>query len=71
MRKIIQISTDSQPETRCDSAFKITVALCDDGTLWELEWKESVMKEVWTRLPDIPQDNPTINYIAESEIDNM
>lgn len=54
MRKIIQISTDSQPSSRDWEAWSITTALCDDGTVWEYD---PSAKKVWTRLPDIPQDD--------------
>jgi hypothetical protein len=55
MRKIIQISTESQPSNEDWEAWYTTTALCDDGTLWELTWDFSKEKKVWTKLPDIPQ----------------
>lgn len=33
---------------------KSLFALCDDGSLWELDRDE----ETWKRIPDIPPDNP-------------
>ena len=56
MRKIIQISTDSQPSSKDWEAWYTTTALCDDGTVWELDCGPSFEKnKVWKKLPDIPQ----------------
>jgi len=55
MRKIIQISTDSHvwPDS---TTWQSTTALCDDGTVWELEWNPFEKDyKWWTKLPDIPQ----------------
>lgn len=50
-RKIVQIQSDADGMT----------ALCDDGTLWARAGD-------WTRiLPDIPQDTPSPDPIAELE----
>lgn len=44
MRKIIQIIKDGHT----------SIALCDDGTVWKLEFRPS---STWEKLPDIPQTN--------------
>jgi len=35
------------------------VALCDDGSIWELSAynKEGVAEKTWAKLPDIPQED--------------
>ena len=49
MRKIIQIITDAHKP----------IALCDDGTVWQLDchlWEiQQIEDHTWTKLPDIPQ----------------
>lgn len=46
-RKIVQISAVViEDVAHC-------YALCDDGSLW---WEGFNSKNVWNRLPDIPQD---------------
>ena len=56
MRKIIQISTDSQPSSNDWDAWTTITALCDDGTLWEFQLSEtSPEQRNWTKLPDVPQ----------------
>jgi len=57
MRKIIQISTDSQPSSEDWEAWCTTTALCDDGTVWELDYDPIVKIKIWKKLPDIPQIN--------------
>lgn len=47
-RKIIQITRGYLGNDYVDT--NTLTALCDDGTLWDLNNGE------WTRLPDIPQD---------------
>ena len=52
-RRIVQISTtrvDEKLTTQCDY---IIVALCDDGTIWEIGNRDF---SKWTRIPNIPQD---------------
>jgi hypothetical protein len=54
MRKIIQVSSsgvDCNISTQCSH---ILIALCDDGTVWELP--NSGQTRGWNRLPGIPQD---------------
>ena len=48
MRKIVQIGLDVAGESGC--ILGAVVALCDDGTMWEL------YKGKWGKLPDIPQE---------------
>ena len=56
------------------------VALCDDGSIWQMERMPSycIYGTDWARLKDIPQDNPDdkiqtklnelgINYVSELE----
>ena len=57
MRKIIQIAIDSQPTTQDWNAWSVTTALCDDGSVWELQYNPELKQRVWERVPDIPQDN--------------
>ena len=56
MGKIIQISTDSQPSGEDWSAWQVTTALCDDGTLWELEFNQKTGTREWAQLPEIPSN---------------
>ena len=55
MRKIIQISTDSQPSSNDWVAWCTITALCDDGTVWALDYDSIKEKKVWKKQPDIPQ----------------
>ncbi len=48
MRKIVQIGLNVEGVAACIHG--AIVALCDDGSLWEL------YKGTWERLPDIPQE---------------
>lgn len=57
MRQIIQIAVDSQPGSESWDAWVVTTALCDDGTVWELEFNRISKKREWTKLPDIPQED--------------
>lgn len=34
----------------------VSLALCDDGSLWERSIFTLVRGEAWIRLPDVPQD---------------
>lgn len=52
-RKPIHTST-SVGTTRDGYLFRVTVATCDDGTLWRLSDTESGEPR-WERLPSIPQ----------------
>lgn len=56
-RKIIQIATALVPETDKSLYEKMTVALCNDGTVWEYEYRFETNQYEWMRLKDIPQDN--------------
>ena len=51
MRKIIQITSSCMPETEFSPVESRTVALCDDGTVWEIH----NFKNGWLKLPPIPQ----------------
>lgn len=56
MRKPVQIaiSDDMNFEAITDC-----VVLCDDGSMWITNYSHIKNKSAeWTRLPDIPQDNP-------------
>ncbi len=55
MRKVIQITTDSQPDSSSWEAWCCLTALCDDGTIWELMFNKLERKRVWEKLPEIPQ----------------
>lgn len=52
-RKPIHTST-SVGTTRDGYLFRVTVATCDDGSLWRLSDTESG-EQRWERLPPIPQ----------------
>ena len=54
MRKIIQISVSTNLDGYNKS--QVTVALCDDGTVWFLE----TFDVGWVKYPDIPQDKTSI-----------
>lgn len=79
MRKVIQISTAMTTKSSGNVVSKV-VALCDDGSIWQMESIHSYEKygANWTRLKDIPQDNPDdkiqtklneldIDYVSELE----
>lgn len=79
MRKVIQISTAMTTKPSGNVVSKV-VALCDDGSIWQMESVPSYEKygTNWTRLKDIPQDNPDdkiqtklnelgIDYVSELE----
>lgn len=57
MRKIIQICTDSQPSDEHWEAWSILTALCDDGTLWEINCNDKISTQTWRKLPNIPQSD--------------
>lgn len=48
MRKIIQIVACGEDAT--------VLALCDDGSVWNLEWDRLENIAKWVQEPDIPQD---------------
>lgn len=79
MRKVIQISIAMTTKPSGNVVSKV-VALCDDGSIWQMERIPSYEKygTNWTRLKDIPQDNPDdkiqtklnelgIDYVSELE----
>lgn len=79
MRKVIQVSTAIAVKPSGNVVSKV-VALCDDGSIWQMESIPSYEKygTNWTRLKDIPQDNPDdkiqtklnelgIDYVSELE----
>lgn len=48
-RKVVQVSGLGMDQV---------IALCDDGTMWELKWLGwPPTRKAWVKLPDIPQDN--------------
>ena len=54
MRKVIQITTSvsiaaSGGASGCEVS---TIALCDDGSMWDLEYGS----RKWNRLPNVPQE---------------
>ncbi len=63
-RKIIQICSNFIGESYVypDSIY----ALCNDGTVWELENSKK-----WRLLPEIPQDNPTYKAFLDKSIDDL
>lgn len=79
MRKVIQVSTAIAVKPSGNVVSEV-VALCDDGSIWQMESIPSYEKygTNWTRLKDIPQDNPDdkiqtklnelgIDYVSELE----
>lgn len=53
MRKIIQITaSESSSETW---HYMHLYALCDDGTVWQMETGEISQRRKWEQLPEIPQ----------------
>lgn len=66
MRKVIQIAMDSHPR-----AVSPLHALCDDGSIWLLDYVaddgSSRAVPQWRRYPDIPQDDPP-QHIAGSAV---
>ena len=79
MRKVIQVSTSIAVKPSGNMVSKV-VALCDDGSIWQMESIPSYEKygTNWTRLKDIPQDDPDdkiqtklnelgIDYVSELE----
>ena len=50
MRKIIQISVSTNLDGYNKS--QATVALCDDGTVWQI----GIFEQGWSKFPGIPQD---------------
>jgi len=58
MRKIIQITASEGTIGENPGNFNgdpSLYALCDDNTLWVLNFGDS---HIWERLPDIPQNSP-------------
>lgn len=53
-RKIVQISTACHAGSDQTSPYYGTVALCDDGTVWDGMFDGG--RFVWKQLPPIPQD---------------
>ena len=61
MRKVIQIST-AMTTDKFNSPFGKAIALCDDGTVWELILSTYGQDEIdWVRLKDIPQNEEEIS----------
>ena len=56
MRKIIQIAVESQPDSPSWNSFYTVTALCDDGTVWELDFNRETQQREWHKVPDIPQE---------------
>ena len=55
MRKIVQIATGTMGSDigGCGSIAYNIIALCDDGSVWQVFGRND---EEWHRLPDIPQE---------------
>lgn len=55
-RKIVQVATTPSTENE----HSVTVALCDDGTLWQLihDPASKLMETKWEEYPEIPQPEP-------------
>jgi len=51
MRKVVQISVSGVANTSNTQSDYIVVALCDDGTVWEM-----LGTHPWQQLPAIPQE---------------
>ena len=71
-RKIVQISTPAVSE----GAYMYTMALADDGTLWQGHWEPEYVKRsdragyattgykyVWEEIPNIPQWNSNMTKV--------
>lgn len=58
MRKAIQISNCAVAldDSLGPPVSYSLVALCDDGSIWELTSDEDNPEGAWIRLPEIPQD---------------
>ena len=56
MRKIIQIAVESQPDSPSWNSFYTVTALCDDGTVWELDFTRETQQREWHKVPDIQQE---------------
>ncbi len=55
-RVAINICAWAVPATEAHNSYQVVVALCNDGTLWELEQCK------WTQLPSIPQPGDDISH---------
>lgn len=55
MRKVIQISNSVAPACGYHQEYNQVIALCDDGTMWELLSDNGK----WMQLPPIPQQEIT------------
>lgn len=61
MRKVIQIST-AMTTDKFNLPLGKAIALCDDGTVWELILSTYGQDEIdWVRLKDIPQNEEEIS----------
>lgn len=58
-RKVIQIALDSHPQ-----AHSPLHALCDDGSIWFLDWADPSGAQrdepQWERVPDVPADDAAL-----------
>lgn len=58
MRKVIQISNTTVVGDGMHFGNNVsTIALCDDGTVWEYLWPINNGNGIWQQLPPIPQEN--------------
>ena len=65
MRKILQIAAmgvENNHGTQCNA---IVLALCDDGTLWEI--RDNTSQPAWCQYPQIPQDETLRDRLPETE----
>lgn len=56
-RKVIQVAV-SESATELDGKirhYRFTVALCDDGTMWQMTLDD----DEWVKMPDVPPHGPT------------
>ena len=54
-RKIVQVSAMCHAGSDQTSPYYSTVALCDDGTVWDGAFVHGEF--AWVKLPPIPQDD--------------
>ena len=55
-RRIVQIAGSSGTDSYGDIESRV-FALCDDGTVWQSWYSYDMHATLWSRMPDIPQDD--------------
>lgn len=67
-RKIVSISASASPMNDGKGTLTTTVALADDGTVWEYRScfgnGDVSGSRRWNQLPDIPQDGASPTYLT-------